>query len=91
MLEGAEGRGHGLLGVFCAGLLMNADDLSGARGVQGADFVLCFEAFAADDQVIFAAQLAATNSNAACILRAFSGVLKSIKGSLANPPWGEHG
>ena len=40
-----------------AGLLMDADDLSGARGVQGADFVLGFDALATDDQVVFAAQL----------------------------------
>jgi hypothetical protein len=37
---------------------MNADNLGGARRIYGADLALGFDAPAADDEVILAAQLA---------------------------------
>ena len=52
-----EGGGHSHFGVFGSGFLVDADDLSGARGVQGANLVSGFEPLAADDQIVFMAQL----------------------------------
>ena len=34
-----EGSGHGLFGVFGAGLLVHADNLGGPGGIEGADLV----------------------------------------------------
>ncbi len=45
--------------MLFARLLVDSDDLRGARGVQGLDLVGGFDALAADDEVILAAKLAA--------------------------------
>ena len=90
-LEGLERGLYGHFGVSGIGFLVNADDLSRASRVQGANLVPGLEPLAADDQVVFAAQLTGDQVQAACILRTFSGALKSVKGSFTKPPWGERG
>ena len=44
--------------MFFAGLLMQSDNLRGFCRVDGLDLVFGLDPFAADDQVVFAAQLA---------------------------------
>ena len=45
--------------MLLAGFLMNADDLRRLRGIQRLDLVCGLDALAADDQIVFAAQLSA--------------------------------
>ena len=45
--------------MFPARLLMQADDLRGLRGIDGLDLLAGLHVFAADDEVIFAPELAA--------------------------------
>ena len=71
-----EGRLHGLFGVLGAGFLVDADDLGGARGVDGADLALGFEAPATDDQVEFPAELA--GDQVQCSLHV-AGVFRSLE------------
>ena len=81
--EGLQRRLHRGLDVFLAGLLMKAHHLRRLRRIDGLDLVRGLDALAADDQVVLAAQLAAsTFSIAARILRAFSSRVKSTSGSL---------
>ena len=48
---------HGLLGVLRSGFLVDAYDLPGSGRVDGADLAVGAEAFTADYQVVFAAEL----------------------------------
>jgi hypothetical protein len=45
--------------MLASGLLMDANDLGGLRGIQRLDLVGGLDALAADDQVVFAAQFGA--------------------------------
>jgi hypothetical protein len=58
-LEGFEGRLHRGFHMLFAGLLVDSHDLRWTRGIQRLDFVGGLDALAADDEVIFAAELAA--------------------------------
>ena len=57
--EGGERGLHRGLDVLDAGLLMNADDLGRIRRIDRDDLVRGADVLAADDQVVFAAQLGA--------------------------------
>lgn len=52
-----ERSGHRLLSLLGACLLMKADNLGRARRIDGADLAFGFDSFAADDEVMLAAQL----------------------------------
>ena len=54
-----QGGGHGGFHVLFPRLLVDADDLGRARGIQRLDLVGGLDALAADDEVILAAELSA--------------------------------
>jgi hypothetical protein len=50
---------YGGLDVLFTRLLMQSDDLRGARGIQRLDLVGSLNALPADDEIVFAAELSA--------------------------------
>ena len=56
-IEGAECGRHGGIHLRCASLLMNADDLRRARGIDGANPLSGSHALAADDERVIAAEM----------------------------------
>jgi len=72
-----QGGGHGGFHVLFPRLLVDADDLGRARGIQRLDLVGGLDALAADDEVILAAELSADALMAERILRALSSWRKS--------------
>ena len=85
-LKGPKGRLHGLLGVFRAGLLVNAHHLRRPRRIQRSDLPLGLEPLAPDNQVVFAAQLAGHQVQRCSHRPGIFGVLKSVKGSFLKLP-----
>jgi len=82
---------HCLLCVLCAGLLMNANHLSGARGIYGADLAFGFDALTADGQVILAAQLDSDRGQRGLHLARVFRCLEVGKWFIHKPALGEHG
>jgi len=66
--------------VLFARLLVNSDDLRRPRGVQGLDLVGSFDALAADDEVILAAELAANSFDSGAHLARVVFVAEIVKG-----------
>jgi len=75
--------------MFRAGLLVDANDLCGAGWVEGEILASVRRRRPPMIRSYSRPNWAATRSNAAFISRAFSGVLKSVKGSFLKTPWGE--
>ena len=73
-LECLEGGRHGQFHMLSAGLLVNSDNLSRARRVQGSNLFLGLEPLPPMTRPYSRPSWLETKFQAACILRAFSGV-----------------